>query len=140
MKVFVDTNVLVSAIAARGLCADVVREVLASHDLVVSEQVLNEVGRVLRAKLGAGADPVADYVRLLRQGSVMARPGRVPAVEIRDREDLPILAAATAARAEVFVTGDRELLELGAVEGVEILSPRQFWERLRSRKPRRAGE
>lgn len=27
MKVFLDTNVLVSAIATRGLCADVLREV-----------------------------------------------------------------------------------------------------------------
>jgi putative PIN family toxin of toxin-antitoxin system len=139
VKVFVDANVLVSAVATRGLCADVLREVLASHDLVVSEQVLDETGRVLRGKLGVGAEPVAEYVRLLRQDAVVVRPGRFPAVEVNDRDDLPILAAAVAAGADVLLTGDRELLELKVVEGVEVLSPRQFWEKLRPRRAPRPG-
>jgi len=37
VKVFLDTNILVSATATRGLCADVLREVLASHQLIVSD-------------------------------------------------------------------------------------------------------
>ncbi len=40
MKVFLDTNVLASAAVTRGLCSDVLREVFASHDLFISEQVL----------------------------------------------------------------------------------------------------
>ena len=34
VRVFLDTNVLVAAFATRGLCADVVRTVLAEHELV----------------------------------------------------------------------------------------------------------
>ena len=34
MKVFVDTNVLVSAIASRGLSADVFQLILTEHDLI----------------------------------------------------------------------------------------------------------
>ena len=49
---FLDTNVLASAAATRGLCADVLREVLTSHELVTSAQVLNEFERVLRTKFG----------------------------------------------------------------------------------------
>lgn len=132
MRVFLDTNVLVSAIATRGLCADVVREVLAGHDLVVSRQVLTEVRKALTTKLKVDAATAVEYVLLLEQDATVARPGRNPAVKLRDRDDLPILAAAIAGRAEVFVTGDRELVELGALAGVEVVSPRQFWERLRS--------
>ena len=40
MRVFLDTNVLVSAMATRGLCADVLREILTSHRLVVSARTL----------------------------------------------------------------------------------------------------
>jgi hypothetical protein len=36
----------------------------------------------------------------------------------------------------VFVTGDRELAELVTVEGMRVVSPRQFWEGLKSRRPR----
>jgi len=137
VKVFLDTNVLVSAVATRGLCTDVLREVLAAHDLVISRQVLDEVRCVLRTKFGATQDVIADFIQLLQRDAILARPGRVPDVELRDRADRLILSAAVASGADVLVTGDNELLELGALEGVEIISPRQFWERLRFQPHRR---
>ena len=139
MRVFLDTDVLVAAVATRGLCADVFRTVLASHELVVSQQVLDEVRRVLRVKLGVNPGPVADFVRLLEQEAEVAPPARLPEIMLKDRDDLPILGAALAARAEMFVTGDRELVELGTVEGMRVASPRQFWEGLKSHRQRRGS-
>ena len=43
MRVFLDTNVLAGAIGTRGLCADVLREIFASHDLLISEHVIGEL-------------------------------------------------------------------------------------------------
>jgi putative PIN family toxin of toxin-antitoxin system len=137
VRVFLDTNVLVAAVATRGLCADVLRVVLASHELVVSQQVLDEMRRVLRLKLGVSPGPVADFTRLLRQEAEVVPAVRLPDIELSDQDDLPLLGAAVAARVEVFVTGDRELVELGSVEGMRVVSPRQFWEGLKSRRPRR---
>ena len=139
MKVFLDTNVLVSAVATRGLCADVVREVLASHDLVVSPQVLTEVRRVLRTKFHASPDAIGDFVRLHEEEAITANPGRLPDVELEDKDDLPVLAAAVAAGADVFVTGDRELIALERVGDVRILSARSFWEKLKESSRRPAG-
>ena len=42
MRVFFDTNVLVSAFLARGLCADLLRLVLSEHTLLCSEVVLDD--------------------------------------------------------------------------------------------------
>jgi predicted nucleic acid-binding protein len=42
VRVFFDTNVLVSAFLARGLCADLLRLVLTEHTLVTSEVVLDD--------------------------------------------------------------------------------------------------
>jgi putative PIN family toxin of toxin-antitoxin system len=139
MKVFLDTNVLASAAATRGLCADVLREVLASHELFLSEQVLSELARALRSKFGIGQDLIDDFIRLLRQDSVSAESSDVPRVALRDKDDLRILGAAAAAGAEVLVTGDKELLALGRFEDLEILSPRQFWEKLKTQQRRRTG-
>jgi hypothetical protein len=61
MRIFLDTNVLASAVAARGLCADVVREILVSHQLIISESLLNELRNVLRNKL-AVPDEFIDFL------------------------------------------------------------------------------
>jgi len=132
MKIFLDTNVLASAAATRGLCADVLREVFASHDLFVSKQVLSELERVLKLKFGVAQELIDDFIWLLRQDSVLAKPSQLPGVSIQDKADLTILAAAITAGAQVFVTGDKELLDLGRVENLKILSRRQFWEELKA--------
>jgi putative PIN family toxin of toxin-antitoxin system len=139
MKVFLDTNVLASAVATRGLCTDVLREVFASHQLFISEQVLKELKSVLRFKFGLGQDLIDEFIWLLQQDTVFAQPAELPIVPMQDKDDLPILGAAIAAGAEVLVTGDQELLDLGHIEDLEILSPRQFWEKLRAQHGHRAG-
>ena len=136
MRVFLDTNVLASAAATRGLCADVLREVLASHMLLISTQVLSELKRVLATKFGVPQELIDDFMALLRQDTVLAQPGQLPRLKIQDQDDLPILSAAISAGADVFVTGDKELLDIGQIENLAILSPRQFWEKLKA-KPRR---
>jgi uncharacterized protein len=139
VRVFLDTNVLVSAAATRGLCADVLREVLASHELLTSAQVLSELKQVLRTKFGVAQDLIEDFISLIRQDTFLAQPGSPPPVEIGDRDDVIILSAAISGKAEVFVTGDKELLDLGEIEDLAILSPRQFWDKLKAQPKRRAG-
>jgi putative PIN family toxin of toxin-antitoxin system len=139
MKVFLDTNVLASGAATRGLCADVLRQVFASHQLFISEQVLNELKSVFKCKFGVGQDLIDDFIRLLQQDSILAQPAQLPGVQLQDKDDLSILGAAIAAGAEVLVTGDKELLNLGHIEHLEILSPRQFWEKLKAQHQHRAG-
>ncbi len=139
MKVFLDTSVLASAAATRGLCADVLRQVFASQQLFISKQVLNQLNGVLRLKFGVSEDLVDEFLWLLQQDILLAEPGKLPRVELQDKDDLPILAAAIAVGAEVLVTGDKELLALGHIEGLEILSPRQFWEKLKAQQKGRSG-
>ena len=116
MRVFLDTNILVSAAATRGLCADVLREGLASHELLTSAQVLGELRRVLRTKFGVDQDLIDEFISLMQQDTVLARPDQLPSVGIQDQDDLPILSAAISAGADVFVTGDKEILDLGRIE------------------------
>jgi putative PIN family toxin of toxin-antitoxin system len=135
MRVFLDTNVIVSATATRGLCADVFREVLLSHELIVSEPLLAEVSRVLSTKFGANAEMIETVIQILNQDTIFSQPLDSPDVTIRDRDDLLILASALAGRAEVLITGDKELLDLGSIQNLEIISPRQFWEKIVGQQP-----
>ena len=131
MRVFLDTNVLVSAVHTRGLCADVFRTCLANHDLVLGETVLKELWDVLRRKLGIPEATVGAFDAYLKGQAVVIGDPPPLALKLRDISDLPILAEALAGSVDVLVTGDAELVEVGALEGVQILSPRGFWELLR---------
>ena len=137
MRVFLDTNVLVSAFATRGLCADVMRHVLAEHDLFVGEVVLRELRKVLRVKLKVPAATVTAIVEMLRENEVIPKPRLPSDLELRDPDDRWVLASAIAGRADVLVTGDRDLLEVAARSPVRIIDPRGFWTLLRKSPPSR---
>ena len=130
MRVLLDTNVLASAATTRGLCADVLREVLAKHELVVCSQIFSELRRIFQSKFGMSSDLIKSFVWLLQQDTILSKPGSLPQVNLKDKDDLGILAAAQSGGADVIVTGDRELQTLGDFLGIKIMSPRQFWQEL----------
>lgn len=132
MKVALDTNVLVAAVATRGLCADVLQVVLAEHELALGETVLGELRRVLRKKIRTSGDMAEEVDAFLRRHAVMVANAPALRLRLRDRSDLPVLAEAMAGEAEVLVTGDRDLRGTPLAVPLSILTPREFWERLRS--------
>ncbi|NHA14173.1 putative toxin-antitoxin system toxin component, PIN family [Thioalkalivibrio sp. XN279] len=141
MKVALDTNVLVSAFATRGLCADLFNLVLAEHELILGVTVLAESQRVLRQKMRIPVETTRELIAFLRREAMVV--GKTPAlpVVIRDASDGLVLAEAVAGGAEVLVTGDQDLLSIAADSPIEILSPRGLWLRLtaeagRVRRPR----
>lgn len=133
MKVFLDTNVLVSAFATRGLCADLLREILAEQELVTGEVVLEELERILAGRFAVPENILADILGLLRSYLVIPRPETTSGVQVRDQDDAWVLATALASGAEVFVTGDQDLLTLGKAAGMRITDPRGFWNLLKGR-------
>jgi putative PIN family toxin of toxin-antitoxin system len=132
VRVCLDTNVLVAAFATRGLCSDVLRTVLAEHDLVIGEVILAELRRTLANKLRVPADRIAAVEAVLSTVPIIRKPAEPSSLAIRDLADRWILATAIEGAADVLVTGDRELLEVAADSPIPILEPRDFWELLRS--------
>lgn len=131
MRVFLDTNVLVSAVGTRGLCADLLRVVVAEHDLVIGEVVLEELRRVLKVKFRVPDERITEVVELFRAYELVPRPDAPDPVTVRDAADRWILASARAANVDVLITGDADLLETSTDLPFRLLSPREFWSELR---------
>lgn len=131
MRVALDTNVLISAIGTRGLCADVMRVVLCDHELVVGECLLVELRRNLTKKVRPPRDLIDQYDAFLRAQAVVVPDAAPSGVKGLDAGDAQVLGDAVAAAADVLVTRDREFQTLGANAPLPVLSPRQFWEKLR---------
>ena len=66
MKVFLDTNVLASSIATRGLCSELLESVIHDHELLTCEPVLRELKRVLAQKFRLPEAVVAGFLALLK--------------------------------------------------------------------------
>ena len=130
MRVLLDTNVIVSAVTTRGLCADVFRTVLADHELVTCPKILQEIKRILQHKFSVPDSIITEYLELIRDAAVMAESKDLPDVQIKDIDDIQIIGAALSGNADVFVTGDREVQDIKRIKKLRIVSPRAFWEEL----------
>lgn len=127
MRVFLDTNIIVSAFATRGLCADLFREILAAHTLVTSEYILSETQDVLARGFKVPEETVIEIIALLRRQEMVITPATLPQLSIRDRNDLPVVAAAIEAKADYLVSGDKDILSLIPLNDIKIATPREFW-------------
>lgn len=134
MKVFLDTNVLASALATRGLCADVMQVVIAEHELMVGEIVLMELTKALRVKFRVPEDVVKETEEFLRQFTVVPKPAKHLHIGIRDPDDEWVVASAMACGADLIVTGDKDLTSCKKCP-VKVLTPREFWEKVVRAKP-----
>lgn len=131
MRVVLDTNVLIAAFATRGLCEDVLRTVLAEHELVVSGHILAELERVLTEKLRMPTARARSVVQFVRDSALVVEPTEPASWPENDVDDRWIVAAALAAEAQVIVSGDNDLLSGQAADRIPVVSPRGFWEKLR---------
>ena len=132
MRVFLDTNVLVSAFAARGLCADLFERVLLEHELILGRNVLLELTKVLQKKVKLPAQEAERIVGFVSGEATQLVESYLPVSAPVDIDDAIVLGEALNGRAEVFVTGDAMLLRVGRIEQLKIVSPRMFWELLQS--------
>ena len=133
MRVFLDTNVVASAVATRGICDDILQLTLSEHELVLSEQVIAELRKALRKKFRVEVAVVDELESFLRREAEVVSDAPTLDIEVRDADDAAIVAQAVAGEADVLVSGDQDLTDLVAPP-LPILTPRGFWDLLRAPK------
>ncbi len=115
VRVFFDTNVLVSAFLARGLCADLLRLVL--------RDVLGRKGKLPPAQIEA-------IETFLRGQPIAPRPEQTLRLGLVDADDEWVLASAVLAEADLVVSGDQGVLTCTTFP-LPLLTPRACWQHLR---------
>jgi len=128
MKAILDTNVLISAYVFPGGRPEVVYRLALEGRLEIgtSRTLLAELGRVLGQKFGWIPDRVEAAVAQMTRIAAVVEPSEVVQVIRADPLDDRVLEAARAFDADVIVSGDRHLLDLGTWSEIEIISPAEF--------------
>jgi predicted nucleic acid-binding protein len=114
VRVFLETNVLVSAFLARGLCADLLRLVL--------REVLSRKGKLPPAQIEA-------IETFLRGQPIAPWPEQTLRLGLVDADDEWVLTSALLAEADLVVSGDRGVLACTTCP-LPLLTPRACWQHL----------
>lgn len=131
MTVTLDSSVLIATHVARaGVCAELLEEILQHHDLVLSRYILDELRRKLALKFLFPDRLVEQVVVSLSSAARLVEPRLLADGTCRDPADIPILGTALAGGAELLVSVDNDLLDLRTYESVDIIRPREFWNRV----------
>lgn len=131
MKLVVDTNILVSAFLWQGTPGRLV-EMAGEKEcfLFTSRVLLDELADVLQRKklakqVQATGLSAAQLLRHYQKLATTVTARRLAQQVSRDPDDDAVLACALAARAELIVSGDADLLVLKQFQGMRIVTPAQ---------------
>ncbi|MDO8848503.1 MAG: putative toxin-antitoxin system toxin component, PIN family [Coriobacteriia bacterium] len=120
-RLVLDTNVLISAYGFGGKPAELMRAIIdGQHGLITSPALLTEFADKLYDVLGYDDDRVRAALQQLARLAEMIRP-EVTLHVIADEADNRVLECAVEGGAEMIVSGDHHLLDLGEYEGVPIV-------------------
>jgi putative PIN family toxin of toxin-antitoxin system len=129
VRAVVDINVLLSGLFWHGTPHVLVEQVRAGTlTLISSPSLLADLAEVIaRAKFAAilarsSTNPERTLAELRRLAEIVDPPP-LPTPISRDPDDDAVLALAVAAQADLIVSGDADLLVLGAHAGIPIVSP-----------------
>ena len=126
MRLVLDTNVLIAALIARGVCADLLEHCVLNHALVTSEFIIDELREHLIGKFGYSVEDADEAIVLIESQMERVIPVKLERPVCRDADDDQVLATAVSGQVQCIVTGDKDLLVLRRYADIEIVNPAGF--------------
>jgi putative PIN family toxin of toxin-antitoxin system len=127
LKVVFDSNIFVSALVLpRGRAELALEKIVSGKDqLLISKAVIDEVLSVLARKFGREREELARTALFLAELGTFVAPRRRVSV-LEDEPDNRILECAAYGKADLIVTGDRAMLQLGEYKEIRIVALRDY--------------
>jgi len=127
VRLFFDTNVIISAIVSRGLSFDVIKDSVYKHEGFYTDYLLKETRKVLSSKFPLSDETVKGAVSLIKKYFTKGKTSYKVDKICRDPEDNQILADVAANEIDILITGDKDLLVLKNYKTTKIILPVDYW-------------
>lgn len=127
-RVVIDTNVLVSILKGSHQLSFIYAAFKEDRfKLVVNTEILRELSAVLcEPRLGINSEDIKELFRLIKIKASRIK-STAPFINVcRDTEDNFILELALTAKADIILTGDKDLLCLNPFKNIGIIPPKEF--------------
>jgi len=127
VRVVFDTNIFISALAIPGSLAEkATLKIIEGEDiLLISKDIVNEVLSVLSSKFGRDKEGLSHVAVILSELGELVKPTRKVSI-FKDDPDNRILECALHGKADVLVTGNKEMLRLREYEQIRIMSLKEY--------------
>jgi putative PIN family toxin of toxin-antitoxin system len=130
VRIALDSSVLIAAhISRAGVCAELLEDVLLHNELVISDFILEELGRKLVEKFNFPRRDADQVGAFLRRVSIVVQPADLPSDLCRDPNDVPVLGTAVAGECALLNSVDRDLLDMQTIQAIPIIRPGEYWRR-----------
>ena len=125
MRILIDTNVIISAVAFRGRATlDFFDRISGQHTLIITTSVLDEIKTIILRKK---PEKLVDFEIFVDKYMFEIDEGDFnfdEEVIIRDPNDKHVIISALATDTDVLITGDKDFF--AGDYGIEILTPAEF--------------
>ena len=127
MRILLDTNVIISAaMFPKSSIGEVLAHITKNHKLVICQFTLNELSSVFEKKLPGRKEYLNEFIGKLKYELIdidIKDYKKYP--QIRDNNDIPILANAIEAKVDLLVTGDKDFDEI-VIKNPIIIKPAKY--------------
>ena len=135
MRVFVDTNIIISAILfPNGKVAQVFSHLLEKHTLIISSYTKKECEEVFEKKFPlkkAQLDIFFDGIGF-EEFKSPEKINQKKYPKIRDIKDLPVLVSAILSDSDILITGDKDFEDI-KIDKPLIFTPAKYFELIESK-------
>lgn len=127
MRVVLDTNIYISAFVIPGGQAEkaVIKIIESEDSLIISKEIIDEVLSVLSSKFGRDREALSRIAVYLSEIAELVRPTEKVNI-LKDEPDNRIIECALESKADVIVTGDKEMLKIKQFHGIRVISLKEY--------------
>ena len=128
-SIIFDTNVLISTFVYPGFAAKIYDHCALYFELYTSEWILSEFDGKMEDKFRYSPERRRRIIETIRERHIITSPTNDLPTDCRDPDANNVLQVALFIKTDFIITGDRDLLDLGAIGKTEIINPKTFFER-----------
>ena len=131
MKIFLDTNILFSAILFPDSTPDkaLQKALLGHYKVITCDYVLDELYRNILKKFPNKINALKNFYKVFKSSikviKINSNISNFP-LKLRDEKDIPVLKAAIVSKSDILITGDKDFLESG-IKDIKIITASQFY-------------
>lgn len=127
MKIYFDTNVIISAFLTMGSSFDVIADAVEQHRVYYTDFLIEEIERILMDEFRFSKANTKEKLDFIKKYFIEGETAKEFIRICKDESDNHILSDALFNRVDLFISGDSELLKIKQYKNMQIISPGEYW-------------